>query len=241
MKAANATLAAINHGFVFGFHVYMAAFAADASEVVLAAAMLSVFSLLGRLLCTESQSDRCKPYGPGRHFWCRRSKMIVEKLERAGQGFLRCFLVIARTGVIVECVPRVVPFNFYLRMRCLDFRHIGLWNVLVLLAKMEQEGNFRGLLSKPSDLSTVVSHGSGRRETSRGQPRQCAAVTVAPHSSWFSRLSGRVLQGGVHIFNRIVDVNFLRQRDGLLHTIAGIGKLDMRFHTVEQRGSNAEK
>src|SRR5258708_37586949 len=34
IKAARATVAAISQGFVFGFHAYIAAFAADASAVV---------------------------------------------------------------------------------------------------------------------------------------------------------------------------------------------------------------
>src|ERR1700722_14197208 len=95
---------------------------------------------------------------PRTPFLAQKSKMPVEKLERAGQGFLRCLLVIAGARVIVECVSRVMPLNFNLGMGCLDFRHISLWNVLVLLAKVEQDRNFRGLVSKVADLATVVSH-----------------------------------------------------------------------------------
>src|SRR5882757_1509369 len=40
IKAASATVAAISQGFVFGFHAYMAAFAAEASAVVVEAIVL---------------------------------------------------------------------------------------------------------------------------------------------------------------------------------------------------------
>ena len=40
IKAASATVAAISQGFVFGFHAYIAAFAADALAVVVEAIVL---------------------------------------------------------------------------------------------------------------------------------------------------------------------------------------------------------
>jgi hypothetical protein len=53
MKAASATVAAMTQGFTFGFHAFIAAFAADESEVVVAI-LLQI-----PLRATRNQFDRC--------------------------------------------------------------------------------------------------------------------------------------------------------------------------------------
>src|ERR1700733_6779876 len=87
IKAASATVAAISQGFVFGFHAYIAAFAADASAVVLEAIVLRFpYDLVAWpfvLLIDAKRDPRDAISGAG-------SKMAIEKCQRPGHGFLGC-------------------------------------------------------------------------------------------------------------------------------------------------------
>src|SRR5882757_8919304 len=99
IKAASATVAAISQGFVFGFHAYMAAFAAEAPAVVVEAIVLRFPQDLAAwpyILLIDAERDRGDAIsGPGTPFLRRirdeGSEMAIEKRERSGHGFLGCF------------------------------------------------------------------------------------------------------------------------------------------------------